>query len=97
MVPAVKGVAVEVDFGHADGGEGYLATASVPATWIGADATIVAAAAAVATADHDPGDAAVEGLTAYATNIVPGTGFDVVARAPAGSWGRYAIHVIVFG
>jgi hypothetical protein len=70
-------------------------TATVTVTgqsWVTTDAIITATAPAVASADHDPDDAAVEGLTCHVGNIVAGTGFDITVSAREGTWGRFTIH-----
>lgn len=90
-IPA-RSVQATVDFGFADGREGDIAAATVSAAWIQADSIINCSPMAVATDDHDADDVVVEGLTAYAANIVAGIGFDVIARAPQGTWGRYVIN-----
>jgi hypothetical protein len=85
-------VQAEVDFGFPSGLEGDTATVtSVPATWVTSTSIIVCTPQAVATPDHDPEDYAIEGLVAYAENIVDGVGFDIIAYAPQGTWGRYYI------
>lgn len=84
----------EVDFGFASGGEGDVARVTVAASWVDADTLIACVPAAAATADHDPEDAVLEQIQAYATNIVPGASFDIEAVAPEGSWGRYLITAI---
>lgn len=83
-----------VDFGFAVGGEDSIATVTVTAAWASSTSRIVCSPAAVATADHDPDDVPAEALSAYATNVVDGVGFDIVAAAPAGTWGRYLINAI---
>lgn len=83
-----------VDFGNASGGEGDLAVVAVAAAWVTNDSVIICNAAGVSTPDHDPQDAALEGITAIAANLNEGIGFDVVARAPQGSWGRFNINII---
>lgn len=82
-----------VDFGHADGGEDHYARVSVAAAWVTAGHCLVACPAAEATADHEADDVAYEGITAYPTNIEAGVGFDIIAHAPRGTWGRYLINV----
>jgi hypothetical protein len=97
MVPAGGGgnaVQATVDFGYASGGEDSLATVTVTASWVSATSKIVCSPAASGTADHDPQDAAAEMLSAYATNLVAGVGFDIVAAAPGGTWGRYLINAV---
>lgn len=89
-----KSVTTDVDFGFASGQEGDVATATVSASWVTAGSKIVCTPFAVATSDHDPDDYAVEAIQAYATNIQVGVGFDVIARAPNGSFGVYTIHCL---
>lgn len=84
----------EVDFGFPSGNEGDIATVTVAAAWVTGSSVIVVSPLATATADHDPEDYAIEGITAYATNIVDGVGFDIIASAPRGTWGRYNISAI---
>jgi hypothetical protein len=85
---------VMVDFGNAIGGESGLASVSVSAPWVTDASVILCNPAGVSTSDHDPEDAALEGITAIAANLNEGVGFDVVARAPQGSWGRFNINII---
>ena len=94
--PAAGGTTVHsgsatVDFGspHED------ATAVVTVTgqaWVTADAIITATAPAIASADHDADDAALEGLTCHVGNIVAGTGFDITVSARDTTWGRFTIQ-----
>lgn len=81
-----------VDFGFANGDEGDIATVTVTATWVLASSNIICVPYAVANADHDPEDYAVEGITAYAANLASGVGFDIIAMAPNNTWGRYSIN-----
>jgi hypothetical protein len=86
-------VQAEVDFGFASANEGDIARTTVTGqTWVTGSSIIVCDPAALATADHDPDDAVIEGLVAYAENIVPGTGFDIIVIAPQNSWGRYLVN-----
>lgn len=85
-------VQTQVDFGFPSGNEGDVAVATVLASWVTSTMLLICCPAAAATADHGLEDAVAEGITAYAGNIVNGVSFDVYARAPAGSWGRYLIN-----
>jgi hypothetical protein len=85
---------VTVDFGNASGGEADLASVTVAAAWVTDSSVIVCTAAGVATPDHDAEDAALEGIQAVAENLNEGVGFDVIARAPQGSWGRFNINIM---
>lgn len=89
-----KAMQVMVDFGNTAGGESDLASVTVAAAWATNSSVILCNAAGVATPDHDAEDAALEGITAVATNLNEGVGFDVIARAPLGSWGRFNINII---
>jgi hypothetical protein len=82
-----------VDFGHATGGESNFARASVSAAWV-ASGSVILCAVASGSVDHDPEDGALEGITATACNLLEGSGFDVIAHAPGGSWGRYNINIM---
>ena len=77
----------------ATGGESNFARASVSAAWVESGSVILCAVAS-GSADHDPEDGALEGITATACNLVEGSGFDVIAHAPGGSWGRYNINIM---
>jgi len=84
---------VEVDFGHAVSGEDGAAEVWVPWPDLTAGARLACRPAAAATADHDPGDAALEGLAAYVSDVQAGAGFTVTAAASGGTWGRHLIDV----
>ena len=81
-----------VDFGNASGGESDFASVSVAAAWVTNGSVILCTAAGVATPDHDAEDAALENITALAANLNAGVGFDLIARAAGGAWGRYSIN-----
>lgn len=88
----VNHLQVEVDFGFASAGEGDIARTTVAATWVTAASKIICGAFAAATPEHDPDDVVIEGIIAYASNLVPGVGFDVIAYAPQGAFGRYLVN-----
>lgn len=90
---AVVSTRVEVDFGHGTSGEDGSAEVWVPWPDVPAAAHLACCPAAAGTADHDPGDAAVEGVTAYVSDVQAGAGFTVVAAAAGGTWGRHLIDV----
>ena len=87
-----------LDFGFQSGQEGDLARLTITGqAWVTSGSIIVCNAAAKSTADHDPEDAAIEGITAYAENLVAGIGFDLVAKACGDSgstWGKYYINAV---
>lgn len=89
-----KNLQTTVDFGNTSGGESDLARVTVAAAWVTDSSVIVCTAAGIATADHDAEDAALEGIQAVAANLNEGVGFDVIARAPQGSWGRFNINIM---
>jgi hypothetical protein len=85
---------VLVDFGFDAGNEGDIARTTVTGqSWVTSMSVILCNPFGGATVDHSPDDAIVEGLVAYAENLVPGVGFDVVAYAPQNSWGKYLVNV----
>ena len=81
---------VEVDFGA---GSNY-AEATVPAAWVTTTSRIVCSPAPPSTADHDPEDALLEGITAAVLSITNGVSFKIGVSAPDGTWGRYNIDCI---
>ncbi len=89
-----KTAQVTVDFGNASGGESDFASVTVAAAWVTGGSVILCHAAGVATPDHDAEDAALENITALAANLNAGIGFDVIARAAGGGWGRYIINLM---
>jgi hypothetical protein len=62
--------------------------------WVTATTKLLCQPAMVATADHDPDDVWAEEIIAYATNIVPGVGFDVIATCRNCTWGSYLVDVV---
>jgi hypothetical protein len=88
---APRAMQVDLDFGHAAGGESTTATATVTAAWVTASSPISCTPAGLETEDHGSEDASLEELTVYATNRVPGVGFDITGTAPNGTWGRHRI------
>lgn len=87
-------VSATVDFGSASGQQSDIATVTVAATWVLAGTKLVCTPFAVATSNHDPEDYALEQITAYATNIVAGVGFDIIATSKNGTFGQYVVHAI---
>jgi hypothetical protein len=83
---------VLVDFGFDSGLEGDVAYAMVSAPWVTQFSIILCNPYSGTTVDHDPDDVAVENIDAYATNIIPGVGFTIVASAPHNTWGKYLIN-----
>ena len=82
-----------VDFGAVTG-KNDVATVTVSASWVTPNSLIICSPFAVATSDHDPEDYAVENILAYAANRVNGVSFDIIARAPNTTWGKYVIHAV---
>ena len=95
-------VTCTIDFGHPDGGEQADSdVVYVVAPWVTEDTILscfflsVSSGSLIGSSlDHNAEDILVEGIKAYATNIVPGVGFDVQGYAPNNTWGRYTVHVI---
>jgi hypothetical protein len=81
-----------VNFGFTLFGEGDTASVTVPAPWVQANSVIVCTPYAVTTSNHDPTDVLIEGIEAYAANIVPGVSFDIMALAPNNTFGQYVIN-----
>jgi hypothetical protein len=85
-----------LDFGFQSGEEGDLARLTITGQpWVKSISIILCVGAAIATADHDPEDAAIEGIVAYAENLVVGVGFDIVAKSCGDSgstWGKYYVN-----
>lgn len=86
-------VQIQVDFGFAGALEGDSASAVVTGqAWVTSTSIILCNPAGIATTDHDPDDVWAERIQAYATALVPGTGFTVIATA--NTWGKYLINCI---
>lgn len=86
---------VTVDFGFPTGPiEGDKAVFTVSSGGVQSTSRFVCTVQG-GTADHDTDDAAVEGIVAYVTNIVPTVSFDIVAYAPQGTWGRYFVNYVM--
>jgi hypothetical protein len=84
---------VTVTFLNPHGPEDTTATATITGQpWVSSGSIILCDPFGGSTPDHGPEDAMVEGLVAYATNLVPGVGFDVQVEAPNGTWGRYLVN-----
>ena|SRR5271170_5225241 len=81
-----------VNFGSLEG-ETIARVTLTGLAWVTGSSVILCNPFGGTTVDHDPDDAIVEELQAYAENIVPGVGFDVVAVAPNGTAGHYLINV----
>ncbi len=85
-------VTATVDFGFASGGESGYTTQSVSAAWVTANSRILCQLADDTTATHDRGDGILEGIQAFASDIDPGVGFTLHARALNGTFGQYKIN-----
>lgn len=84
---------VDVDFGYPGGGEDGLITQFVNALWVTATSRVICTPAADGTADHLASEAALEGVTFRATDIMPGIGFNITAFAVNDTWGRYRVDI----
>lgn len=85
---------VTVDFGFATGQEETNTSVTVSAPWVRTGSQITCSPLGVATVDHDAEDVIVEGLVAYATNIIQGVSFVVEVYAPSNTWGKYVIRTV---
>lgn len=90
----INTVDATIDFGFAGGQEGTNASTTVTATWVTSSTTIDCIVLAVDTPDHSAEEAMLEDLEAFATNIVPGVGFDIEVVAPNNTWGRYSVRAV---
>lgn len=80
-----------VDFGSS-ASQNFNAVTTVPAAWVTSSSIILCTPSGEATADHDPEDYILEGITACVTNIVDGVSFDVLAGCPTGTFGDFIIN-----
>jgi hypothetical protein len=94
VISGLDTATAEVDFGFQSGQENNVATVTVAAAWVTPSSVIICSPFAVATDDHDPEDYALEGIRAYATNIVDGVSFDIIASANYATFGKYIIKAI---
>lgn len=85
---------VTVNFGTGIPCEDTTVTTTVNAPWVTAQSKITCYPSATGTADHEADEAAVEGVSAYAVNLVPGVGFDILTWTPQGTWGTYLIEAV---
>lgn len=84
----VNAFTFDVDFGAYD----FTASVDLSCTWVTASTYLTVAIIGTTTADHDPEDAMVEGVTAYIVN--PQTGSVTVAlAAPLGTHGIYQVTI----
>ena len=86
-----------LDFGFPNGQEGDIARFTVSAPSVQSGSIIFCETLAQDTLDHTADEAIVEGIRAYAENIIPDVGFDIVAVAPNNSWGRYLVAAVQVG
>jgi hypothetical protein len=88
---------VLADFGFQSGLETDITTVTVTASWITSGTILVCSPAPLATADHDPDDYSVEGIVAYAENLIVGTSFDIRVKSCGDgeiTWGKYYINYV---
>lgn len=93
-VPTINTATAEVDFGFQSEQEGDIATVTVAAAWVTPTSVIICTPLATATDDHDPEDYAIEGIKAYAANIIDGVSFDIIASANNTTFGKYNVQAI---
>lgn len=97
MVPfSARGnlVRVPIDFGFIPDFQETSVTATQSAAWVTANSVITCQVQNDSSGDHEPEDAALDGLNARAINLVPGVSFDVICYAPEGAWGRYQVNCV---
>jgi hypothetical protein len=90
---------ITVDFGFTGSGQGDIASYTFSGSsgnWVTNNSNIVCYPMGKTTINHDPDDVIVDNISAYVSNIYPGTGFDVTAYAPNGTFGSYVIGVNCF-
>jgi hypothetical protein len=77
--------------------EGDTATTTVLDAQVTENDIFICTVAGIETPDHDPEDGVVERIVASVVNIIPGVGYDVIATAQDGAFGKYAINVMIGG
>lgn len=88
-------VEVPIDFGFNSGVEETTVIVTQMYSYVTSVSKITCQVVAGSSGDHDPEDAISEGLIARAINIVPGLSFDVMCKAPEGTWGRYVVNCVI--
>lgn len=86
--------AAELNFGVITQEDSYTKV-TIPNTNVKTDSIIMVSVAGTSTADHDPDDYQWDNISAYPTNIVDNTSFDVIGVAPNGTFGKYNINYII--
>lgn len=82
-------VAVNADFGAYE----TLITVPVVAPWVNSNSRLTVILSGESTIDHGPEDYLIEDISAMATNIQDGVGFDLICRAPRGTRGLYKLFI----
>jgi hypothetical protein len=90
----VNTVTGSVNFWPSTGQEGDIASTTVSAPWVTLNSIITCSVQLVATADHSVDEIICEDIEAWAENVVPGVGFDIVALAPQNTFGSYMVQAI---
>ena len=91
----VYGAVFEINFSNPSSNEDTTCRTTITGqSWASFESVILCNPSCFPTLDHSGEDAALEQISVYADNIVPGTGFDLVAYAPRGTWGRYNVCVL---
>lgn len=86
----VRAASCQVDFG---GGSDIARTTITGQTWVLDESRLVAGFFG-STDDNSAEDVLLNQLSVVVDNIVEGVGFDVVAHAPSGAFGKFNVHVI---
>lgn len=63
-------------------------------SWVSSDLFITCKVLGLTTDDHTPEDAILEGVKFEINNIVAGDGFDIMAHAPEGTYGKYKVKCL---
>jgi lysophospholipase L1-like esterase len=82
---------VILDFGNLSGQEEDTTAQTTVADPYIQSSSVVQVSLAGSTADHDPEDGVIEGITLGVGNIVAGVSYDIFASAPDGTWGKYLV------
>lgn len=88
---------VDVNFGNLVSGQGDTASITVSGSsgvWVSNTSVIKCVPMGIQTTDHSGEDVILDEVSAYATNIVSGLSFDVIATATFGAHGIYKIGII---
>jgi hypothetical protein len=86
----INSVVIEVDFGTNDS----IVETYVSGTWVNSNSIITVSPSCQPTVDHDPEDYILEGIFGCVSNIVPGSGFNILAGCKNSTFGKYKLNII---